>query len=971
MNLPIITNLSFTPPVLKTCASNLLSLALAIVPMFGFSEGVIQPVGDKRKFETLVLANDMKVLLISDPDTEKSAASIDVMVGSGDDPEDRPGLAHFLEHMLFLGTAKYPKAGEYQDFIAGHGGKHNAYTSLDHTNYFFDVDNKHFEQALDRFAQFFMSPLFDEKYVERERNAVHSEFSAKTKNDLRRQRDAFSELVVEGHPLSHFSVGNLDTLAVDSPRPLRKDLMDFYQQYYSSNRMALVLVSNMDMGALRSLAKAKFSTVEKRKAGALNTSNLLFSEDFLPARLSIQPVREIRKVSFMFPVPESKTYYATKPLGYIGFFIGHEGKGSLLASLKGANWATGLSSGLSASWRGGEVFSVSVTLTEEGLNHIADIRNLVFEYIELLERDGVERWRFEEISAVEDARFKYSDNIDPIRQASYLASDLHDIPAKDLLRHRYQFSEYKPELIRQYLSRLNRENFLEVLVAPNAATDKLSHYYATSYGVSQISPEELRPKRDVLSTAESLRNELRLPAKNKFVADDFDIINVKDNGTASQPEKLLENDSGELWFANDNVFELPKGMFDIRYKLPSVEKSAKHLAVAKLFCAVMKEELIQASYDANMAGLAYSVSATSRGLDLSFWGFNDSLDELAREVFRSFGKYQEKQKYHTKINAKHFYRVKAELLRAQKNIRYATPYQQVMREIPNYLYDPFWSVEDLVEAYESITLSEYEEIIHSLFDNASLKALVFGNYSQKAAKKLAKLSESLLPKKNESNPTMGKVIDLSKAKRQYWSSIPVDHKDHVLAIYLQGKDDSIGERAKMQLLAQILSAPFYNTLRTERQLGYIVSSFNYPLRKVPGLVLLIQSPTHNSVQLAQEINEFLNTAGETLFSQFERDRSALVMKLMEKAKSQSELKSRLWSAILKEDYNFEERELLAKAVEAVNVEQIGSYFSDLVASGASRFILSTEVDQTQLPEGIKLLENYLEFKRQMPAYKYP
>ena len=768
MNLPIITNLSFTPPVIKTCASNLLSLALAIVPMFGFSEGVIQPAGDKRKFETLVLANDMKVLLISDPDTEKSAASIDVLVGSGEDPEDRPGLAHFLEHMLFLGTSKYPKAGEYQDFIAGHGGKHNAYTSLDHTNYFFDVENKHFEQALDRFAQFFISPLFDEKYVERERNAVHSEFSAKIKNDYRRQRDAFSELVLDEHPLSHFSVGNLDTLAVESPRPLREDLVKFYQQYYSANRMALVLVSNKDIEALRALAKAKFAKVEKRKAASLNATNQLFAADFLPSRLSIEPVREVRKLSFMFPVPESKAYYASKPLGYIGFFIGHEGKGSLLASLKAANWATGLSSGLSASWRGGDVFSVSVTLTEEGLNHIPDIRKLVFEYFELLENEGIERWRFEEISAVEDARFKYSDKIDPIRQASYLASDLHDIPAQDLLRHRYQFSEYKPELIRQYLSMLNRENFLEVLVAPNVSTDKVSQYYATPYSVVKISPDELNPRNDALSTTRSLRNSMRLPSKNKFVADDFDIVGSKKPSAQALPQKLTKDDNSEVWFANDAVFELPKGMLDIRYKLPSVEKSAKHLAVAKLFSGIIQEELIQVSYDANMAGLAYSVGATSRGLDISFWGFNDTLDELVKEVFRSFDKYLDKQKHRDKINAKHFLRVKKELLRAQKNIRYATPYQQIMREIPNYLYDPFWSVNDLVAAYDNLTITEYEEILVELFDSASLKALVFGNYSEREGKKLAKLSETLLPKKDELNPTTGKVINLSKKPQQYW-----------------------------------------------------------------------------------------------------------------------------------------------------------------------------------------------------------
>ena len=104
------------------------------------------------------------MLLISDPKTEKAAAALDVYVGSGDDPLERAGLAHFLEHMLFLGTEKYPAADEYQRFISTHGGNYNAYTSNINTNYFFDIDEEQLEPALDRFAQFFIAPKFDQVY---------------------------------------------------------------------------------------------------------------------------------------------------------------------------------------------------------------------------------------------------------------------------------------------------------------------------------------------------------------------------------------------------------------------------------------------------------------------------------------------------------------------------------------------------------------------------------------------------------------------------------------------------------------------------------------------------------------------------------------------------------------------------------------------------------------------------------------
>jgi insulysin len=138
------------------------------------AEQIIKSANDQRQYRHIKLDNQLDVLLISDPTTDKAAASLDVYVGSYQNPTDREGLVHFLEHMLFLGTKSYPNPGDYQTFISEHGGSHNAGTGLENTTYFFDIDFNYLEQALDRFAPFFSTPNFDAKYVDRERNAVES-----------------------------------------------------------------------------------------------------------------------------------------------------------------------------------------------------------------------------------------------------------------------------------------------------------------------------------------------------------------------------------------------------------------------------------------------------------------------------------------------------------------------------------------------------------------------------------------------------------------------------------------------------------------------------------------------------------------------------------------------------------------------------------------------------------------------------
>jgi insulysin len=140
-----------------------------------FEDEIVISAIDKRKYRHMTLENKLQCLLIQDPETEKSSACCDVMVGSLSDPKEAQGLAHFLEHMLFMGTEKYPVENAYSAFLSSHGGFSNAYTSQENTVYYFDVQNDFMEGALDMFASFFTCPLLSDSATTREMNAVDSE----------------------------------------------------------------------------------------------------------------------------------------------------------------------------------------------------------------------------------------------------------------------------------------------------------------------------------------------------------------------------------------------------------------------------------------------------------------------------------------------------------------------------------------------------------------------------------------------------------------------------------------------------------------------------------------------------------------------------------------------------------------------------------------------------------------------------
>jgi len=138
------------------------------------------------------LENEMKVMLVHDEEVEKSAVCLFVGSGSLCDPQGKEegtkkidGLAHFCEHMLFLGTKKYPIENTYKKFVKKNGGLSNAATGEDYTYYYFDVKNDHFAEGLEILCQFFKEPLFTETCTDREMNAVDNEYKMRLSNETR------------------------------------------------------------------------------------------------------------------------------------------------------------------------------------------------------------------------------------------------------------------------------------------------------------------------------------------------------------------------------------------------------------------------------------------------------------------------------------------------------------------------------------------------------------------------------------------------------------------------------------------------------------------------------------------------------------------------------------------------------------------------------------------------------------------
>lgn len=932
------------------------------------SPDVIKSDNDTRDYRYLVLPNQLRVLLVSDPNTERSAAALDVNVGSGQDPLQYQGLAHFLEHMLFLGTEKYPEAGEYQAFISSHGGSHNAYTSFDHTNYFFDISPESFAPALDRFAQFFIAPLFTEQYVDREKNAVHSEYMAKIKNEQRKSAEVFKSVINPEHPFAKFSVGNLQTLAGGNEAgaaELREQLLEFYHANYSASVMTLVVVAKESLNELEVMVKDKFAEVKNNGKQVEVIEQPLFAADTLPMSVQIKPEKSLRMLTVAFPIDDATEYYREKPVNYLGNIIGHEGEGSLLSYLKQQGWAEGLGAGLGLRYMGGATFNVSIQLTEKGAEHSDDIVAALFQTINRIKQAPSREWLFEEQKIIAEQQFRFQQKQSPMDYASSLAMDVHYYDKQDILRGAYMMTRYDSTLVDNYLNQLTPDNSVVTLISPEASVDQVSQFYQAAYRVNPT-PAKLI---DRWNTA-GLNAAIRLPKPNDFIARDLSLVVAEaaegeGGDIVAVPELLIDKAGLKLWFKGLDQFVSPRGSLRVSVKSPLASDTVNHRAELQMLTAMLTDQLNELSYSATLAGLSYSLRANSRGFSINIDGFSDRQDLLLDRILTAVDS--------PEFNAERFENIRREYIRKLENTRKKQPYYLLMEELPDLLYQQRWSGNEMLAQYQTMTLDQLKEYKNLLLQSGRVNVLLNGNYRREDALDYAeRIRASLLQQPTELAATHILKLPEEALSRQVVS----DYADASILLYMQAKDTSKVRRAAMGVTAQLLRADFYTSLRTEKQLGYIVNSGAYPVFDVPALYFLVQSPVAGAKSLQWEVDQFLQQRVESLDEvteeYFLQQRNAVLSRLYQTPQNLWEQSERYWQDIKRGHDRFDSRQQLIAAMEGLSFAQWRDYFIEDVANNQRRLYIYTVGQFTQQEDVAgDDIDDMQRFKSQMPTYVFP
>lgn len=883
---------------------------------------------DKREYSIIKLNNGLEALLISDTNSKHSVTSLDVHVGSLSDPDDALGLAHFCEHLLFMGTSKYPDESFYSTFLSRNGGFSNAYTSLEHTNYHFEVESTKFEETLDIFSEFFKTPLFKKECVDREINAVDSEHNKNLRDDMWRIMQIGRHNTNRSLKYKRFATGNLNTLKKDN---IRQMIIDFYKSFYSANIMRVCLLSNHSINHLTKLAIENFKDIKNYDISPPLIEPNLYTENEIQKKILITTISDLKQVMLEFPVPDTRKLYEYQPANIIASLIGDEGQGSVFSFLKNQGLIESLSAGEEQLVTGFVIFTVIITLTSKGLENYKDVVKQVFTYIHMLKKRNLSIEYVNEIQKINKTQFDYAETSSGSTFVSSLASGLHDkiVPHFRLLSNKIGRKK-DIQIVEKYLSFITPSNFRLIICSQKDQPDEKSliePWYGTRYTVSSL------PDESLYYWAKYTPNpHLKLPSKNGFISTDFAIQNP--NSKQKFPYLVYESENNVVWYKSDHMFETPKLNIRIFMLNPISYISASHAVMLDLCIMLMNSYFNEFLYPARMAGQSFGISPSIQGFVLSFYGYSDKLRTLVLTVSEMIKGFEVKDK-------NLFISKKEEIISSFKNIEFQPLYSQASYYM-NYCFQfPIWSNSAKLEAAQKISLNEVNLFMKEFINSFSMESMINGNITQRNAVSLCKeihklFSPSSIPIKEIKSTTSRRYVNLNKNTHSLYK-VAVSHSESCICLYYQlGSNFNVKERMITHVLSMLISQPYFNQIRTIEQLGYIAFANEHRMGSKLGLTFVVQS-SYPCTHLDNRINEFLSVFEKNFISNLQDEhinpyiKSAIQARL-KKPNSLFDEADMFWSLITTGYYELDQREKEINFLKELNAKDVKDYFYKFLGS---------------------------------------
>lgn len=862
----------------------------------------------KLKLKHGRLHNNINYVVSMDSDAIVANVGIGIKVGSIHDPLEYMGMAHFLEHMLFLGSKKYKDENYFDTMVKQYGGSSNAYTSLFETVYYFNVIAEHLNKMLDIFSRFFIDPLFDINSISREINAINSEHMKNYNNEFWIISQLIRDISDNDNCIHRFTTGTHETFGNDYDK-LREAMINFYNKYYCSENLYIVVQSNIDVDDMEKLIIKYFNMIEKKSCPLMELS-LYPKFSVKNKEYQIQPSQDNEYIVYFWDLFSACHYHDNHITNMIDHIITMRCENNLYDILN----QTLCVASIETYYMEEGIFTVRVTMIKnmKTVENIIKINNIVANYF-----NNLQKLNWDELYNGVNIMYNFIYNNSRKQHNDDIMMDMVTNMMYYKVKNIYNGNKliYKKDhvMLQKTLSLLEFKN-ASVIYGTTIELDG-GDFLIEPYYNKQYKPLKYGYIRNITK-----KN------YNFHVNIDTDIYNIKPhNIDINIPIPIQINKN--TWYGGVSHFNEPFARVDILMRNDNMFNTIISSIVSNIAINIINYYF--SIYFCQYLNVDYNVAIVKQNdvglISLILTGYNDKFMDFVSMVLNKI----KIIKVDDNI-IKLYYDKYKQLLLANKT-QTSWSYADM---ITDRIYKYYYEYTNQLNVLPSIDIKMIKKRIKTITQIKcfNVTSVWYGNIHVSSQDNiisyLNKIHSDIIhtkivpyriqnirvkhPNKHEQNKCI--MICLPCTNYSKYVFVP---RDIVTII----------------ILAAILKQPVYGELRTKHQLGYMVGShvFNDNIN----MYIIIKVQSDKSVKLVEHtICQFMNEFRQKLIDydnkKFNQIKKSVHDKLMEPPMNMSELNSIMLAEIKKEQYIFNSREQLAKEIENIELNDIIKLYHSII-----------------------------------------
>ena len=872
---------------------------------------------EKRNIKCVELENKIKMILISDSEINTSSCS--VAVGAGYLQDDFHGTAHFLEHLLFMGSEKYPEQNDYHSYIQINGGYDNAFTSDNMTCYYLSLETTFLKKGIEMLSWFFRSPLLDEKHIKSEMEIIDSEHKKNILIDNWIMDDIFKNFIKINSKYRKFGTGNMKSLE----KITKKDILNFYDKYYTTDNLYVCIVDSKNIETMMSEYSIYFQEIpiklyndenerfEKKNLETIEENIIFFnsSSEYIFINLYLI-IDAIEKNNIQYQL-----------VFFLNYLIGSEYSNSLTYNLKENDIIKNLSCLLEYFYDYQAVSNLQVILIDKNYNSFLQTIYSLNKLIEIIKNISEDEFieLYNNYRKIKILKLLYDSTSDAVSISNSVVENMIKGNIIDAVIRENYIPEYSKNVYNNFLQIINS---IKIKITTNfnfknISVDKFtkSKWYDSSYFIDNISLEIINKKTKLDNKKKKqddkkyyLVNNKEIE-KNKLFDYEFNLTNIVGiknfiikNYVYQDIDKniipiMIENNNNlrrKIFLQEYNKFNKPiSNISVIRKNKKLLDKENKLVVeIYIILCEKILNYFLEIMSDYK---LSFSIIINREYLIYNFYGLEYKLDYFLSQII---SKIHPDVIFNNSKTKKYFEEILRDIKDSIINLKYNSPYL-ICSKYLSCLMDNYLLPDEKINFIKNLTFDNFENIVKNCLKYSDEYYLLTGikkyghsfnfynnfeynfyedNYMTQLINMISLNPQKYLINNNETNENNKEQklmfsdykIDkefinpkeINNCIIKYWCVENINFSNLISIsdkINLDTTKKIIKQTIITSIVSEILNEPLFDKIRTVDKLGYIVKSdYKNILRDnhIYFIILFLIQSSYSTNKISSSIEEF-------------------------------------------------------------------------------------------------------------------